>query len=238
MLATALHRWRSPRFSVGGTERARHINATHGTPRAGSRSTAASASVHAFRCLPWMSGRGGSTRPARRGAARGRCPRSTAHGSAPRRTRRSPRTRRGARRRVRSRTSRRSGVGLVHVVVEQVAESRDRRRHRGRVVVRTEHRGRRGVGERGPDPLDRVGVHLDVGVDEHERLVAGPCGAGVAGASIAVSSRGPSTTITSSSGPHAARTAARHRSRVAGRFVAGITTESGSIGGDYSVNRT
>ena len=37
-----------------------------------------------------------------------------------------------------------------------------------------------GSDERDSDPLERVGVHLDVGVDEHEHLVAGPGGAGVA----------------------------------------------------------
>ena len=37
-----------------------------------------------------------------------------------------------------------------------------------------------GSDERAADPLERVGVHLDVGVDEHDDVVAGTAGARVA----------------------------------------------------------
>ena len=80
-------------------------------------------------------------------------------------------------------------------------------------------------------------MHLDVGVDEHDDLVAG-----AAGARVARLDRGALPRAVDDDhlvvGTARSLDGATQRSRVAGRFVAGITTERGSIGGDYSVNRT
>ena len=68
----------------------------------------------------------------------------------------------------------RSCARYVDVVVEQVAERRHGAVVVGRVVVRPEHRGQPRVAiERGPDACERVGVHLDVGIDEDEDVSGG-----------------------------------------------------------------
>ncbi|OLT14681.1 hypothetical protein BJF78_17800 [Pseudonocardia sp. CNS-139] len=69
----------------------------------------------------------------------------------------------------------------MDVVVQQVAEGRDGAAGLD-VVVGAEERGQVRLGlERGLDPGERVGVHLDVGVDEDEHVTGGAAGAGVAG---------------------------------------------------------
>jgi len=71
--------------------------------------------------------------------------------------------------------------GLVHVVVEEVSELRDGPTERRPVVVGAEHCGQAGVGaERLADASERVGVDLDVRVDEHQDLAACHRRAGVA----------------------------------------------------------
>jgi hypothetical protein len=71
---------------------------------------------------------------------------------------------------------------LVHVVVQQVAEARHGAVRRRVVVIGAEHRGQLGIGgERRADPVERIGVDLNVRVDEDEDLAAREPGAGVAG---------------------------------------------------------
>lgn len=66
---------------------------------------------------------------------------------------------------------RQAGALLMDVVVEQVPELRYEPVGIGVVVIRTENRCEcRILVERSPDPLERVGVDLDVGIDEHENV--------------------------------------------------------------------
>ena len=74
-----------------------------------------------------------------------------------------------------------AGRAVVHVVVEHVAERRDRAVLRRTVVVGPEDGGEPGVrGHRGTDAADRVGVHDHVGVHEDQERAAGDGGADVA----------------------------------------------------------
>ena len=172
--------------------------------------------------------RGGSRAPLGTAGGRGRCPRSRARGSASRRSRRRRRTRP---RRTAPRPVQNVAVGpafaLVHVVVEQVAEGRDRRRHRGRVVVGAETAVGRGIGERsrgcdrgrrGAPPRRRRRTPARRGA---------PGGTGVAGLDGGELRSGRRRRRPRRRARSAARRALRQRSSVAGRLVAGTTTESG-----------
>ena len=76
--------------------------------------------------------------------------------------------------------ARRAGSPVVDVVVQQVAERRDGAAGRG-VVVGPEDGGQAGVvRERRADAGERVGVHLDVRVDEHEHVTTRAVRPGVA----------------------------------------------------------
>jgi hypothetical protein len=66
-----------------------------------------------------------------------------------------------------------AGRAPVHVVVEQVAELRDRVAAGGLVVIGAEQRRQPRVGgERRADARERVGVDAHVGVDEHQHVAA------------------------------------------------------------------
>ena len=100
----------------------------------------------------------------------------------------------------------------VDVVVEQVAEARSEAGRRGLVVVGAEDRGQVGVGgETALDPGERVGMDLDVGVDEDDHVASTARGAGVAQLPPARRPRALVWTIISSGGRSPAASAARQR---------------------------
>jgi hypothetical protein len=75
---------------------------------------------------------------------------------------------------------RRASRHLVDVVVEEVPEVRNDAACARIVVVRPEERCQRGIGrKRSLDPRERVGMHRDIGVDEHDHVPARAFGPGV-----------------------------------------------------------
>jgi len=75
---------------------------------------------------------------------------------------------------------RRAGGGLMDMVVKEIAEDGHEARGGRRVIVRAKERDKFQIGgKRITDPLEGVGVNLDIGVNEYEDVSGRPSCTGV-----------------------------------------------------------